>query len=253
MAKSRNKNARLAEPTARDDDSGRSWPAWLMIFAIGSIAVAIVGLTALSYYTNSSSRTVAAPNESGAQKAAPAKAPSAGSNLVRWHSPSFGNKSARVTVVEWFDPECEGCRAVHPAFEKIMFDYSDRVHFVLRYMPFHKNSLYAASVLEEAREFGKFKEALNILFQRQPEWARHGAPRPELIPAFLENLGIPKEKLERNYVIQKHAAKIKLDEEDGLKVGVRATPTFFVNGEILSELGDEQLRSAINKALSQAK
>lgn len=254
MAKSRNRKTSIAEPTARDDDLRRSWSAWLMVFVIGAIAAAIVGLTALAYYTNATSRTVPVQNETTAQKATPVKAPSADrSILVRWHSPSFGNKSAGVTVVEWFDPECEGCRAVHPAFEKIMFDYSDRVHFVLRYMPFHKNSLYAASVLEEARELGKFKEALTILFQRQPEWARHGAPRPDLIPAFLEKLGIPKEKLERTYVIQKHAAKIKLDEEDGLKVGVRATPTFFVNGEILSELGEEQLRAAINKALTQTK
>ena len=118
-------------------------------------------------------------------------------------------------------------------------------------MPFHKNSLYAAAVLEEAWELGKFKEALSIMFQRQPEWARHGAPRPDLIPVLLEPLGIPKEKLERTYVIQKHSAKITLDEEDRLKVGVRATPTFFVNGELLSELGDEPLRAAINKALRQ--
>lgn len=221
---------------------------------IGLFAVAIVGLIALSLYASSSSKNIPVQKESQSPKATPAKAPSADrSNLVRWHSPSFGNKSARVTVVEWFDPECEGCRAIHPAFEKIVSDYADRVHFVLRYMPFHKNSLYAASVLEEARELGKFKEALNLVFQTQPEWARHGAPRPDLIPAYLEKLGIPKEKLERTYVIQKHGAKIKLDEDDGLKAGVRATPTFFVNGELLSELGEEQLRAAINKALRQAR
>ena len=219
---------------------------------IGAFALVIVGLIALGLYASSSSKNIPALKESQVPKATPSRALNADkSNLVRWHSPSFGNKAARVTVVEWFDPECEGCRAVHPSFEKIVSDYADRVHFVLRYMPFHKNSLYAAAVLEEARELGKFKEALSIMFQRQPEWARHGAPRPELIPVLLEPLGIPKEKLERTYVIQKHSAKITLDEEDGLKVGVRATPTFFVNGELLSELGDEPLRAAINKALRQ--
>ena len=74
-------------------------------------------------------------------------------------------------------------------------------------MPLHKNSLYAAAVLEEARELGKFEEALEILFEKQPEWGSHRDPRPELIPAYLQPLGIPSEKLERSYVEQKHAAK----------------------------------------------
>ena len=156
-------------------------------------------------------------------------------------------------VVEWFDPECEGCRAIHPVFSKIMADYSDRVHFVLRYMPFHSNSLYAASVLEEARELGKFKEALNLIFEKQPEWGSHRIPRPDLIPIYLATLGIPKEKLDRSYVIQKHGSKIKQDEDDGLKAGVTGTPTFFINGQQLSDLREESLRAAINRALNQGK
>ena len=212
------------------------------------VVAAVAGVMALgAYLTPSSKKTPEQTKGPALKERAPA------SNLVRWHSPAFGNKLSPVLVVEWFDPECEGCRAIHPSFEKIMSDYSDRVHFVLRYMPFHTNSLYAAAVLEEARELGRFKEALNILFARQPEWASHGRPRPDLIPTYLSTLGIPSEKLERSYVIGKHAGKIKLDEEDGLKVGVRATPTFFVNGEPLAELGEEQLRAAINRALRHAK
>ena len=207
---------------------------------VGSIALVIGVVVALLYYSQSS------------QKDVPLGKQGPTSNFAVGNSPTFGNMMSRVVVVEWFDPECEGCRAIHPVFEKIIADYSSRVHFVLRYMPFHGNSLYAASVLEEARELGKFKEALDILFEKQPEWASHRAPRPDLIPTYLEKLGIPKEKLERSYVIQKHGATIKRDEDEGLKAGVRATPTFFVNGQPLSELGERPLRAAIDRALSQA-
>ncbi len=212
----------------------------------GLIAAALVSLIAVGIYTMS------APNNVEVQKPGVAQEQNT-SNFVRFHSQSFGNKSSRVMVVEWFDPECEACRAFHPVFAKIITDYSARVHFVLRYMPFHSNSLYAASVLEEARESGKFDEALSILLEKQPEWGSHHAPRPDLIPAYLEKLGIPKEKLERAYVIQKHGAKIKQDEDDGLKVGVRGTPAFFVNGQQVSELGEVSLRSAINRVLDQVK
>src|SRR3546814_2889409 len=33
------------------------------------------------------------------------------SELVRMHSPVFGAASAKVTIVEFFDPSCETCRA----------------------------------------------------------------------------------------------------------------------------------------------
>lgn len=175
---------------------------------------------------------------------------SAAESFVRSHSPTFGNTMGRVTVVEWFDPECEACRMVHPTFKKIVEEYKDRVHFVLRYMPYHQGSMYAASALEEARELGKFEQALDLLFEKQPEWGDHHQPRPELISTFLQTLGIPKEKLEREYVINKHGEKIKIDEADGNRVGVRGTPTFFINGRMLQQLGEQPLRAAIDDALA---
>lgn len=179
--------------------------------------------------------------------------PSAAESFVRAHSPTFGNTMGRVTVVQWFDPECESCRMIHPTFKKIVEDYKDRVHFVLRYMPYHQGSMYAASALEEARELGKFEEALDILFEKQPEWGDHHNPRSDLIPSYLAPLGIPKEKLEREYVIEKHGKKIKIDEADGMRVGVRGTPTFFVDGQMLRQLGERPLRDAIEGALALAK
>ena len=34
--------------------------------------------------------------------------------LVRDHSPTTGDKSAKVTIVEFFDPACETCKVFHP-------------------------------------------------------------------------------------------------------------------------------------------
>ncbi len=206
-------------------------------FVLAVIAAAVIGFFAFKLF---------APKPE--QPAAPV--PSTSESFVRSHSPTFGNTMGRVTVVEWFDPECESCRAIHPAFKKIVSDYKDRVHFVLRYMPYHEGSMYAASVLEEAREQGKFEEALDVLFEKQPEWGDHHNPRSELIPILLAPLGISKESLERETVLKKHIEKIKIDEADGMRVGVRGTPTFYVNGQMIRELGDKPLREAIEAALS---
>ncbi len=118
-------------------------------------------------------------------------------------------------------------------------------------MPYHPNSMFAAAALEEARELGKFEQALDLLFENQPEWGDHHAPRPELIPNYLASIGIPIERLERDILIRKHSTNILLDQANGKKVGVTGTPTFFVNERMLQELGDKPLRDAIDLALAQ--
>jgi len=197
------------------------------------------------------SRTADSPQPIAQQPPMTAKPASNPFAFVPGQSPSYGNLMARVIVHEWLDPECEGCRAMHPIFKRIVANYSDRVLFVIRYMPLHKNSLYAASVLEEARELRKFEEALEILFDKQPEWGSHQNPRPELIPTYLQALGIPNEKLERSYVVQKHGAKVKRDEDGAVRAGVTGTPSFFLNGQKVPVLSEEALRTAIERSLLQ--
>jgi protein-disulfide isomerase len=205
------------------------------------LAVVLVGLVGFFVMKNRSANTpVPQP---------PSQTPTSAENYIRPHSPSYGNRLARATVIEWLDPECEACAAMHPIVKKIIKEYGDRVHFVIRYMPFHGNSIYAACALEEARELGKYDQAMDILFSRLHEWGDHHQPKPELIPDLLGKLGIPKEKFQREYLVQKHSEKIKIDEADGRLVGVRGTPTFFVNGQMLRQLGEEPLRLAIEEAL----
>lgn len=208
------------------------------LFVITIILGAVIGLIAFKFFVKPEMPS-----------AAPAEVASTSESFVRAHSPTYGNTMSRVTVVQWFDPECESCRMVHPIFKKIVDRYKNRVHFVLRYMPYHQGSMYAAAALEEARELGKFDQALDLLFEKQPEWGDHHQPRPELISTYLEGIGIPKENLEREAVIKKHGDKIKIDEADGMRVGVRGTPTFFVNGQMLEQLGEQPLIDTIEAAL----
>ena len=179
--------------------------------------------------------------------------PEDSAEFIRPHSPRFGNEMARVPVVEWLDPECESCRAIHPAVKRLIAEYGDRVLFVIRFMPYHQGSMYAASALAEAKELGKFEQALTVLFEKQPEWGDHHKPRPDLIPTYLTKLGIALEKLDKATLIAKHGEKIRIDEDDGIKAGVKGTPSFFVNGKQLRELGESPLRAAIDLELASTK
>lgn len=177
--------------------------------------------------------------------------PNAAEALVRPDSPSFGPENAKVTIVEFLDPECEACRAMYPIVKQLLREYEGKVRLVIRYMPFHTSSMYAASALEEARETGHFEKALETLFENQPTWGSHHEPKPELIPGYLQKIGMSEKVADRSYIIGKHGSKIERDHRDGLLLGVRATPTFFINGKMASALGYDELKNEVERELSQ--
>jgi protein-disulfide isomerase len=171
--------------------------------------------------------------------------------LVRADSPSKGPRDAPVTIVEFLDPECEACRAMHPLVQRVMGEYEGKVRLVLRYVPLHPNSALAASALEAAGEQGRYWDMLEVLFLHQPEWGDHHQPRPELIPEYARQIGLDMDAFLPSFQGIKHRAKVERDRADAEKLGVRGTPSFFVNGRPLERLGYEPLRDAVQEALAQ--
>ncbi len=181
----------------------------------------------------------------------------ANSALVRDDSPTLGSPDAKVTIVEFLDPECESCAAFSPVLKKILKDYDGQARLVVRYMPLHPNSLRAASFTEAAGEQGKYWQAQDLLFQKQPEWGeRHGpptsAPKPDvdaLFEKYGQQLGLDTDKLNAALRENRYTAKLERDKRDGQSLGVRQTPTIFVNGRKLARLTDADLRSLIDDEL----
>lgn len=178
------------------------------------------------------------------------RAPTDDTVFVRPHSRSLGPKNAKVTVVEFLDPECESCRAMYPMVKHLLSEYEGRVRFVVRYMPFHGNSLYAAGALEAAGEQGRYWEMLETLFRNQPAWGSHHHPKPELIPGYAREVGLDMQAFERSVAAGAHRQIVETDHADGKTLGVTGTPTFFVNGRLLQRLGYETLKALIDEELA---
>lgn len=186
----------------------------------------------------------------GVSEAVKASAPPS-VELIKEYSPRLGPDDARVKIVEFLDPECEACRSMAPIVKQLVSEYKGQVQLIVRYMPFHGSSLKAATYLEEAREKGMYWEALSILFENQPAWADHHTPSPELIPKFLVSAGVKEaESFEENVLLSKHRWKVDQDFVDGKMLGVKYTPTFFVNGKMLEEIGYKPIKQAIDSALA---
>lgn len=174
------------------------------------------------------------------------------SRLVRSDSPTLGPADAPVTLVEFLDPECESCRAAHPAIKEIMINYEGRVRLVVRYFPLHTNSVLAALATEAAGQQGRYWEMQDLLFERQPEWGEQRTETPEVFIAYAETLGLDMAQFRADMQNLTYLERIERDRADGQALGVNGTPTFFVNGELVEPLSYARLVQMIDEALSEA-
>lgn len=164
-----------------------------------------------------------------------------GDALVRPHSPVLGPANAPVTIVEFFDPSCEACRAFHPIVKQIMDAFPGKVRLVIRYTPFHEGSDEAVRILETARLQGLFVPVLEALLARQPEWAIHGSPNLQLAWDIAQAAGLDVDRARREVNLPGITAILEQDVADVRARGVNRTPTFFVNGKPLPSFGPRQL------------
>ncbi|MEM1372209.1 MAG: thioredoxin domain-containing protein, partial [Pseudomonadota bacterium] len=156
-------------------------------------------------------------------------------------------------IVEFFDPACEACRAFHPIVKDIMAEHGDAVRVVVRYTPFHGEvSEVAIRVLEAARMQGVFEPVMDALMREQPRWASHGGMRPDMIIEIAGTAGLDIETAETQIQAPDVIAVLSQDRADVETVGVRYTPTFFVNNRPLDPFGEAELRALIADEVRQA-
>lgn len=175
------------------------------------------------------------------------------SRLVRMHSPVIGPQSAPVTIVEFFDPACETCRAFYPIVKDLMAQYPDEVKLVIRYAPFHQGSDQVVKLLEASRRQSKYVEVMEAVLKAQPIWADHGQPRPELAWSAAVEVGLDLALARADAQRAEVDAALKQDIEDLTALQVTKTPTFFVNGRSLPSFGPDQLAALVAEEVAKVK
>lgn len=171
-------------------------------------------------------------------------------SLVRFHSPVIGPMNAPVTVVEFFDPSCEGCRAFHPHVKQLMKKYPDHVRVVIRYVLFHSGSKQVVRMLEAARSQGVFEPVLDALLQEQPRW--HDDPELKAAWQAATRAGLDEKRARREMSDPSIDAILKADEVDVTEFRIKGTPTFFVNGKRLTNHTPQALLALVEQAISES-
>jgi protein-disulfide isomerase len=161
----------------------------------------------------------------------------------------LGPHGAPVTVVEYGDFECPRCKQAAGALKLLFGRFDQRVRFVFRHLPLeeiHPHALRAAQVAECAGGQGRFWEMHDLLFENQ----RHLELRQ--LRRYARTLGLDMALFAAAMDGEFYLRRVREHQRGGEYSGVRAAPTFFVNGRVqdvsyglpaLFEAVAEELRS----------
>ncbi|GAB5375133.1 MAG: DsbA family protein [Acuticoccus sp.] len=144
----------------------------------------------------------------------------------------LGDPDAPVEIIEYASMTCPHCASFHEGvFPQLKEEYIDtgKVRFVLREFPFDP---LAAAVFMLARcSDDKYYDVVDLFFEQQRAWAvREGALGE--IRKLAKQAGFTDEAFETCLTDQKLLDGINAVKDHGAReLGVRATPTIFVDGK----------------------
>ena len=151
----------------------------------------------------------------------------------------FGNANSKVVLIEYGDFQCPSCGGAHPQLKAATEAYKDKVAFIFRNFPLttiHPNARAASAASEAAGLQGKYWEMHNQLYEGQAAWENlTGDQRTELFVGYAGNLGLDKAKFKTALASTAVNSKISFDQALGKKIGVNATPSFYLSGKKLSD------------------
>jgi protein-disulfide isomerase len=163
--------------------------------------------------------------------------------------PSAGPSAAPVTIVEFSDFQCPFCKLSAGVLKEVLRAYGDKVRLVYRDYPApnHIHAGKAAEAAQCAAAQGKFWAYHDLLFEYQ-QAAGSGWDFIQLA----QQTSIDLTEFTRCLNTHQYALEVENDLRDGLSLGVRSTPTFFVNGRpLIGARSFDEFKQLIDRVLAE--
>jgi len=167
---------------------------------------------------------------------------------------SIGSEGAPVTIEEFGDFQCPPCATFHPILKQIKTEYGPRLRVIFRefpLLPAHQHALAAARAAEAAGLQGKFWEMHDLIYENQRIWHESKDARP-IFEEYAGKLGLNLERFRKDVTSDLVQQRIFLDGKRAHSLGVKGTPTVFLNGRELpfESLAPDRLRARIDAELA---
>lgn len=162
-----------------------------------------------------------------------------------------GNKESKVILIEYADFQCPACGAYYPLIKELIKEQGANFKLVYRHFPLqqHQNAKPAAYSAEAAGKQGKFWEMESMIFERQRDWSE-SRNVDDIFLGYAKSLGLNAEQFKKDRESKEIKDNVEADYNGGIKAGVNATPTFFLNGKRIQPQNYEEFVKFINEANS---
>jgi len=162
-------------------------------------------------------------------------------------------------LVEYSDLQCPACGAYHDFIKSEIESESsgepkitENITFVYRHypLPSHGNSEISAQAAEAAEKQGKFYEMIDLIFESQDKWSNEKNPE-EFFTNLAKNLELDEEQFVSDMNSQEVKDKIEADKASGDLIGIRGTPSFFLDGEKIDVRSYDDFKEILLQAAQQ--
>mgnify|MGYP006210783451 CR=1 FL=1 len=171
---------------------------------------------------------------------------------------SLGDANAPVVIYEFADFQCPGCahfatnvgrplRAAYVDNDRIGMAYYD-----YPIVSAHPHAFLAARAARCAGDQDLYWEMHDILYARQQEWSLERTPPIDRYVGYAQSVGVNASDFEACLRSDRHADVVTANALLGEQLGVRSTPTVFLNGRNVGEAwGDlAAMRRLVDAALA---
>ncbi len=132
-----------------------------------------------------------------------------------------------------------------PLLEQVLEKYPEQVKLVFKNFPLrnHTYARKAAAAALAAHNQGKFWEFSEQLFKNTRQLS------DQKVKEIAGQLGLNVERFEKDWQDPQIIKKIDTEVQEAIRIGVRGTPSIFVNGRLLRQRSMEGFRVIIEKEL----
>jgi protein-disulfide isomerase len=162
---------------------------------------------------------------------------------------AVGPNTAPITIVEFSDYQCPYCiKWDTEVYKRLLQAYPDKIRFVYRDFPLysiHPEAEPAAEAANCAGEQGRYYDYHDKLFSEEVELGSAAYTQ------YASELGLDMAKFKDCLSSHRYKAEVTSDYEYASNLGVRSTPTFFINGiALIGAQPYENFKQVIDKELS---
>jgi protein-disulfide isomerase len=234
----------------------RTLPFIIIVLVLGVALVSALYLKRSA--TTPAATPLATPVKHSSPDASPGSSPTqqAANTEVSGAEPAYklGPNTARARLEEFGDFQCPPCGMLHPILVQMHKEFGNDLQIIFREFPLvpaHQHAMAAASAAEAAGLQGKFWEMHDLIYEHQKDWKDVFDVRP-VFEGYAKQIGLNVDRYKVDVNSDRVAQRIFEDGKRGHALGVKGTPTVFLNGREIpfESLPADSLRGIIQAELA---